>query len=79
MTMNAKVSAPISQWRCRVCDFDRYYRITVIRKNGARYETSFYACSQCSTMFFNPHQFNKHSTENPNIEMPNLVRLPTRR
>jgi hypothetical protein len=30
-------------------------------------------------MFFNPLQFNKHSTENPSVEMTNLVRLPVRR
>jgi len=77
--MNAKLSPAESQWRCRVGDFDRYYKISVVRTNGARYETSFYACSQCSTMFVNPYQFNRHSTENPNIEMPNLVRLPARR
>lgn len=79
MTMNAKPSPSVSAWRCRICDFDRYYRITVVRKNGARYETNFFACSQCSTMFCNPTQFDKNSTANPNVEMPTLVRLPTRR
>lgn len=77
--MNAKLSPAEGHWRCRVCDFDRYHKISVGRKNGARYETSFYACSNCSTMFLNPYQFNKYSTENPNVEMPSLVRLPARR
>ncbi len=37
-----------SQWKCRLCGFDRYYhQVSVLRKTGARYETSFYACSRC--------------------------------
>jgi len=76
--MNAQVSPSVSQWKCRVCGFDRYYRISVLRKNGARYETSFYACSRCSVMFFNPLQFNAYSTESPGIEMPPIV-TPLRR
>jgi hypothetical protein len=77
--MNAKLASATDQWQCRICDFERHHKISVVRKNDARYETSFYACSQCSTMFLNPFQFNKHSAENPNIEMPKLVRLPARR
>ena len=43
-----------SAWRYRVCAFERYYRITVVRKNDSRYETQFFACSQCSVMFLKP-------------------------
>jgi len=50
---------PVSgQWRCRVCGFDRWHVVSVKKKNGALYTTSFYACSGCSTMFLNPEQFN---------------------
>jgi hypothetical protein len=27
----------LSQWCCRLCGFDRYHRVTVLRKTGARY------------------------------------------
>jgi hypothetical protein len=29
-------SMTLSQWRCRLCGFDRYHRVTVLRKTGAR-------------------------------------------
>jgi hypothetical protein len=41
----------LSQWKCRVCGFDRYHHVSVLRKTGARYETPFCACSRCSVMF----------------------------
>jgi hypothetical protein len=53
--------------------------VSVRRKNGALYQTSFYACSTCSVMFLNPAQFNAFSDAAPNVEMPNIVRLPARR
>ncbi|HZO23313.1 MAG TPA: hypothetical protein VFB37_12495 [Steroidobacteraceae bacterium] len=65
-------------WRCRVCGFDRYHRVSVMRKNGARYETSFYACSACSVMFLNDSQFDAASTVSPGIEIPPVV-TPLRR
>jgi len=55
----------LSKWRCRVCGFDRSHRVTVLRKSGARYETPFSACSQCSVMFLNPAQFDANSTAAP--------------
>ena len=67
-----------SQWRRRLCGFDRYHRVTVLRKNGSRYETSFHACSECSAMFLNPAQFEVNSTANPSVGMPPMV-TPTRR
>jgi hypothetical protein len=41
--------------------------------NGSRYETRFFACSQCSVMFLNHTQFNAISTAAPNIEFPPIV------
>jgi hypothetical protein len=63
----------LSQWRCRVCGFDRYHRVTVLRRSGTRYETPFNACSQCSVMFLNASQFDAHSTANPSVELPPIV------
>jgi hypothetical protein len=67
------------QWRCRVCGFERYHRVGVMRKNGQRYETSFLACSGCSVMFVNEHQFNALGKANPNVEAPPSVVTPLRR
>jgi hypothetical protein len=69
----------LSQWRCQICGFDRYHRVSVLRKNGSRYETSFHACSGCSAMFLNPSQFDANSTANPSIEMPPMVTQLRRR
>jgi hypothetical protein len=67
------------QWRCRLCGFDRYYRVTVLRKNGSRYETPFHACSGCSAMFLNPSQFDTNSSAAPNIEVLPEIVTPMRR
>jgi len=67
------------QWRCRVCGFDRWHVVTVKRKNGALYTTSFYACSGCSVMMLNPEQFNALGNAAPNIEMPWIVSLRARK
>lgn len=48
----------MAQWRCRVCGFERYHRVAVLKKNGQRYETAFFACSGCSVMFLNDATFN---------------------
>jgi hypothetical protein len=55
----------LSQWKCRLCGFDRYHRVRVLRKTGAWYETPFYACSRCSVMFLNASQFDANSVANP--------------
>ena len=68
----------LSQWKCRLCGFDRYHRVSVLHKSGARYETPFCACSRCSVMFLNAAQFDANSTENPSVEMPPVV-TPMRR
>ena len=49
-----------------------------MRKNGARYETAFFACSGCSVMFLNDRQFDVNSTANPSIAVPSIV-TPLRR
>lgn len=71
--------AGVGRWRCRLCGFDRYYRVSLLRNTGARYETSFHACSQCSVMFLNPTQFDANGTANPSIETPPIVTSMRRR
>jgi hypothetical protein len=66
------------QWRCRLCGFDRFDRVSVLRKNGVRYETAFFACSGCSVMFVNDRQFDAASTAAPSVAMPPIV-TPIRR
>jgi hypothetical protein len=66
------------QWRCRICGFERWHVVSVKRRNGALYTTSFYACSGCSVMFLNPEQFNAFGDAAPNVEMPNVIRLSAR-
>ena len=68
-----------SQWRCRICRFERYHQVSVLRKDGSRYETSFYACSSCSVMFLNPANFNADGSAAPSIEAPPTVITPLRR
>jgi hypothetical protein len=53
--------------------------VTVKRKGGVLYTTSFYACSGCSAMFLNPEQFNLLGNAAANIEMPTVISLPVRR
>jgi hypothetical protein len=52
--------------------------VTVKRRNGALYTTSFYSCSGCSVMFLNPEQFNAFGDAAPNVEMPKVIRLAAR-
>jgi hypothetical protein len=69
------------QWRCRLCSYERYHRVSVLRKDGSRYDTSFFAWSQCSVMFLNPEQWNGCSSAHPgvNVEAPPDVVTPMRR
>lgn len=72
-TVNTLIRDVPRDWRCRVCGFDRYHRVSVLRKNGTRYETAFYACSACSVMFLNDRQFDTASSASPGIEIPPIV------
>lgn len=63
-----------------MCGFERYYGVSVVKKNGVRYHTSFFSCSGCSVMFTNPEQFNAIGQQvNPNVEAPPSVVTPIRR
>jgi hypothetical protein len=66
------------QWRCRLCGFSRYHRVAVLRKNGQRYETAFFACSGCSVMFLNDSTFNGFHGVEAEPDAPGVV-TPLRR
>jgi hypothetical protein len=63
----------MSQWRCRLCGFERYHRVAVLKKNGQRYETAFHACSGCSVMFLNDSTFNSMHPIAADAEAPAVV------
>lgn len=69
----------MAQWRCRVCGFERYHRVAVIKPNGKRYETSFFACSGCSVMFLNDTTFNAWHVIAADVELPNVTPMRRRR
>jgi hypothetical protein len=69
----------LTQWRCRICGFTRYHRVSVLRKNGSRYETEFHACSQCSVMFLSPAHFDENSCSGPSLQIAPEVITPIRR
>lgn len=68
----------MAQWRCRVCGFEQYHRVAVLKKNGQRYETSFFACSGCSVMFTNDITFNDLRLGTPEVDVATVV-TPLRR
>jgi hypothetical protein len=47
-----------TNWQCRVCGYDRFFRVVVPRPNNKTYATQFFDCSKCQVMFFNPASFN---------------------
>jgi hypothetical protein len=70
----------MGQWRCRICKFERYHQVSVVRKDGSRYITSFYACSQCSVMFLTPEQWCEGGNQPMvNVEAPPDIVTPMRR
>jgi hypothetical protein len=68
----------MSQWRCRLCGFERHHRVAVLKKNGQRYETAFFACSGCSVMFLNDSTFNGLHAVAAAVEVAAIV-TPLRR
>jgi hypothetical protein len=64
-----------------MCNYERYHRVSVLRKDGSRYDTSFFACSQCSVMFLNPEQWNGCPSAQPGVSIaaPPDVVTPIRR
>ena len=79
-TIRAMGPHATDQWTCRICRFDRYRQVTVVRKGGSRHVTAFFACSQCSVIFLNPQQWNGSATaqSDVNVEAPPDVVTPMR-
>ncbi len=46
-------------FECPTCLADAYDRVVVIRAGGARYETEFFFCLGCSTMFLEPECYTR--------------------
>ena len=51
----------------------RALRVAVIKPSGARYQTSFYACSGCSVMFLNDSPFNGWHTVAGDVALPEIM------
>jgi hypothetical protein len=67
------------RWQCRILQFDRWHIVSVKRKNGSLYTTSFYACFGRSAMCLRPDQFSALGSDVPNGKMATVVSLPVRR
>jgi hypothetical protein len=50
-----------------------YHRVAVLKRNGQRYETAFYACSGCSVMFLNDVTFNDLHTVPGDVDVSAVV------
>jgi hypothetical protein len=53
--MNA--TPPTPYFLCRTCGSREYERVVVRRRDGKPYDTSFYACMGCTTMFGDPTKY----------------------
>ncbi len=47
-------------FQCPVCSCVGYSQVVVPKPKGGSYVTSFYACSDCTTMFLDPARYTKH-------------------
>src|SRR5262245_47879929 len=53
--MNAAPPTPF--FYCRTCGSREYERVVVRRRDGRPYDTAFYACMGCTTMFGDPAKY----------------------
>jgi hypothetical protein len=53
--MNA--APPVPYFCCRTCGSREYERVVVRRRDGKPYDTAFYACMGCTTMFGDPTKY----------------------
>lgn len=54
-SMNAAPPSPY--FYCRTCGSREYERVVVKKRDGKPYDTSFYACMGCTTMFGDPIKY----------------------
>lgn len=55
--MNA--APPVPYFLCRTCGSRDYERVIVRKRDGRPYDTPFYACMGCTTMFGDPVKYSK--------------------
>jgi hypothetical protein len=53
--MNAAPPTPF--FCCRICGSREYERVVVRRRDGKPYDTQFFACMGCTTMFGDPSKY----------------------
>jgi hypothetical protein len=54
-SMSVTISTPY--FYCRICGSREYERVVVRRHDGKPYETAFYACMGCTTLFGDPTKY----------------------
>jgi hypothetical protein len=55
--MNA--APPIPYFLCRICGSRDYEKVIVKKRDGRPYDTPFFACMGCTTMFGDPTKYSK--------------------
>ena len=53
--MNA--APPTPYFCCRICRSREYERVVVRKRDGKPYDTAFFACMGCTTMFGDPEKY----------------------
>lgn len=53
------VAPPIPYFLCRTCGSRDYERVIVRKRDGRPYDTPFFACMGCTTMFGDPTKYSK--------------------
>lgn len=48
---------PVPYFYCRTCGSREYERVVVRRRDGKPYDTAFFACMGCTTMFGDPTKY----------------------
>lgn|GEM_PF-2203698 len=51
------VSPPTPFFYCRICGSREYERVVVRKRDGKPYDTAFFACMGCTTMFGDPARY----------------------
>lgn len=51
------LTPPSPYFLCRICGSREYERVVVRKRDGKPYDTAFFACMGCTTMFGNPAKY----------------------
>ena len=60
---------PTPFFYCRICGSREYERVVVRRRDGKPYDTAFFACMGCTTMFGDP---SKYSAPPPPVKVTRI-------